>query len=156
MDPKSLVIKNHKAVLYATTLGLAVYGVMAIFNPEVLSAGFDRFTQQDWNRFQTDNHVLAAYVTLLWRLIGGFNLAVGLTLALVAWKWLRPGHSWAWTTLFLGTLISYLSPMSLDVSVRSIGSIEVFEFVLFGLFVISMLGVRCKYFPKKVSQGELQ
>jgi hypothetical protein len=127
---------------------------MEIFNPEVLASGFNRFTDQDWQQFQIDSHIVAAYVTLLWRLIGGFNLAAGLTLALVVWRWLQPGHSWAWTTLLLGTLVAYLSPMTLDLTVRSIEFLEVIEFVLFGLFVTTMLFVREKYFTLPDTRGQ--
>jgi hypothetical protein len=146
MKPQTTLVKYHKVVLFVTTLGLAVYGIMAIFNPEMLAGGFDRFTKQDWQQFQLDGHIVAAYVTLLWRLIGGFNLAAGVTLTFVVWKWLQPGHRWAWTTLLLGTLLAYLSPMSLDLTVRSIEFFEVIEFLLFGLFVTTMLFVRKEYF----------
>ncbi|NIS81253.1 MAG: hypothetical protein GTO14_13850 [Anaerolineales bacterium] len=148
MKPQSIIIKYHRIILYLTTLGLAAYGIMAIINPDVLASGFNRFTEQDWGRFQIDNQVVAAYVTLLWRLIGGFNLAVGLTLTFVVWRWLLPGSRWAWITLLLGTLMAYLSPMILDLTVRSIEVFEVIEFLLFGLFVITMLFVRQEYFTQ--------
>lgn len=146
MNPKGNLIKYHKVVLYLTTLGLAAYGMMAIFNPEVLAGGFNRFTKQDWNQFQTGGHLVAAYIALLWRLIGAFNLAAGLTLTFVIWKWLQPGHKWAWMTLLLGNLIAYLSPMALDITVRSIEFFEVIEFLLFGFFVTTMVLVRKEYF----------
>ncbi len=154
MKPQTILIKYHKVVLYLTTLGLAAYGIMAIVNPEVLAAGFNKFTKQDWQQFQIDSHIVAAYVTLLWRLIGGFNLMAGLTLTLVVWRWLQPGHRWAWTTLLLGTLIAYLSPMILDLTVRSIEAPEVIEFLLFGLFVTTMLFVREEYFTQPDTRGQ--
>lgn len=146
MRPSAALFKYHKVVLYLTTLGLAAYGMMAIVNPEMLAGGFDRYTEQEWQELQRDRHQVAAYITLLWRLIGGFNLAIGLTLTLIVWKWLRPGKKWAWLTLLLGTLIAYLSPMSLDLTVRSIEIVEVLEFLLFGLFVATMLFVCKAYF----------
>ena len=153
MKPQNRLIIYHKVVLYLTTLGLAAYGIMAIIDPEVLAAGFNRFTNQDWQQFHTDSHKVAAYITLLWRLIGGFNLAAGLTLTLVVWRWLEPGHRWAWITLLLGALIAYLSPMTLDLTVRSIEPFEVIEFALFGLFVTVMLFVRPKYFTLPDMRG---
>ncbi len=155
MNPKGFLLKYHKVVLYLTTLGLAAYGIMAIYNPEVLAGGFNRFTNQDWSQFQIDSHNVAAYVTLLWRLIGGFNLAVGLTLAFIVWKWLQPGHRWAWTALLLGNLVAYLSSMSLDLTVRSIEFFEWIEFLLFGFFVVTMLLVRKEYFTQPETQGQL-
>ena len=145
MNLKSKLLKLHKVILYLTTYGLVVYGILAIFSPEILAGGFTRFTKQDWTGYQIDSPFVAAYVILLWRLIGGFNLAIGIVLTFIAWKWLQPGHVWAWTALLLGTLIAYLSPMSLDLSVRSIEFFEVIEFLLFGLFVMSMLLVRKEY-----------
>lgn len=146
MNRQASVLKVHRVVLYLTTLGLVAYGMMAILYPEVLASGFNRFTKLDWAQFQIDRDVIAAYITLLWRLIGGFNLAVGFTLTLIVWKWMQPGRPWAWTTLLLGTLMAYLSPMTLDLTVKSIEVFEVIEFLMFGIFAATMLYVRKIYF----------
>ena len=154
MKPQNSPIKYHKVVLYLTTLGLAAYGIMAIIDPEVLAAGFNAFTNQDWQQFQLDNHKVAAYVTLVWRLVGVLNLMAGLTLTLVVWRWLQPGNRWAWTTLLLGTIAAYLGPMITDLTVRSIEVFEVIEFALFGLFVTMMLTVREKYCTLPDTRGQ--
>ncbi len=150
MKPKLILIKYHKVVLYLTTLGLVAYGIMAIFNPEVLVGGFNRFTQQNWQQFQIESQNVADYLTLLWRLIGGFNLAAGLTLTFVVWKWLQPGSRWAWMTLLLGNLMAYTSPMSLDITFRSVELFEAIEFALFGVFLLTMLLVRKEYFMQGI------
>ena len=149
----AMIVNYHKVVLYLTTLGLAAYGVMAIINPEMLGAGFNTFTKQSWQQFQLDNQIVAAYVSLLWRLSGVFNLMAGLTLTLVVWQWLEPGNRWAWTALLLGTILAYLGPMITDLTVRSIQVFEVMEFLLFGLFVTTMLLVRAVYFTQPETRG---
>lgn len=154
MKSLTFLSKYHKVVLYLTTLALAAYGIMAVINPEVLAAGFNTFTNQAWQQLQIDSHIVAAYVILLWRLIAVFNLMAGLTLTLVVWRWLRPGHRWAWTTLLLGTILAYLGPMITDLTVRSIEFFEVLEFVLFGLFVTTMLLVRKIYFTLPDTLGQ--
>lgn len=146
MKLKNRLIKYHKVILYLVTLCLVAYGTMAIVNPEVLTAGFNAFTNQEWQQFQVDTQTVAAYVALLWRLIGVFNLAAGLTLTLVSWKWLRPGQRWAWTTLLFGTVAAYLGPMITDLTLGSLEFFEVIEFLLFGLFVLTMLLVHEEYF----------
>ncbi len=138
--------RYHKVVLYLTTIGLAAYGIMAIVTPEVLAAGFQRFTDLDWPQFQSDNSLAAAYIILLWRLIGIFNLMAGLALTMIAWKWLQQGNKWSWIALFTGTILAYLGPMITDLTVGSIEVFEIIEFTLFGLFVITMLLVRGIYF----------
>jgi hypothetical protein len=153
MKQQNVLFKYHRVILYLVTIGLVVYGVMAIFNPEILAGGFNRFTKQEWGQFQLNSQDVAGYVTLLWRLLGGFNLAAGLMLTLIVWKWLLPGRRWAWITLLLGTFIAYLSPMSLDLSVRSIEVFEVIEFMLFGLFAVTMLFVREEYFTQADTRG---
>lgn len=153
MGPRNLLFKYHRMILYLPTIALVVYGVMAIFSPEILAGGFNRFTDQDWGQFQLNSQDVAGYITLLWRLIGGFNLAAGLMLTLIVWKWLMPGRRWAWTTLVLGTAIAYLSPMSLDLTTRSIEVFELIEFALFGLFTLTMLLVRALYFTNPEVQG---
>ncbi len=140
------VFKLHKVVLYLTTLGLAAYGVMTIISPDMLSAGFHSFTNQDWILFYEGSSVIAGYIILLWRLIGIFNLMAGLVLTLIVWRWLQPGMKWSWATLFVGTILAYLGPMITDITVQSIEMFEIIEFVLFGLFVITMLLVYPKYF----------
>ncbi|MFX1605047.1 MAG: hypothetical protein ACFFDD_04005 [Promethearchaeota archaeon] len=146
MTVRDSLNKHHKVILYVTTLGLAVYGVMTVLTPEVLAAGFQTFTSLDWLLFQTENSVVAAYIVLLWRLIGIFNLMAGLALTLIIWKWLQTGKKWAWITLFIGTTFAYLGPMITDLTVGSIQIFEIIEFGLFGLFVIMMLVVRSLYF----------
>lgn len=145
MELKNSLIRYHKVVLYLTTLGLAAYGIMAIASPEVLAPGFNTFTELDWRQFQKDNHEVAAYIILLWRLIGVFNLMAGVTLTLIVWKWLQPGRRWAWITLLLGTTLAYAGPMITDLAVGRIAFFEVVEFLLFGLFVFTMLFVRKEY-----------
>jgi hypothetical protein len=137
--------KYHRIVLYVTTLGLAAYGVMAVFMPEVLAAGFNTFTGQDWSLFQTGNSVVAAYIILLWRLIGIFNLMAGVVLTLIVWRWLQVGNKWSWIALLSGTVLAYLGPIITDLTVRSIEIFEMIEFVIFGLFLITMLLVRSRY-----------
>jgi hypothetical protein len=155
MKSQSLLFKYHRVILYLTTIGLIIYGVMAIFNPEILAGGFNRFTKQDWGQFHTNSQDVAGYITLLWRLIGGFNLATGIILTLIVWRWLLQGRRWAWVTLFLGTAAAYLSPMSLDLTTRSIEIFEVLEFALFGLFALTMLLIRRDYFTTPVVQESL-
>ncbi len=140
-----VVIKYHKVILYLTTLGLVVYGVLAIITPEVLSTGFQKFTAQDWMQFQVDGNLTAAYILLLWRLIGIFNLMAGLVLTLIVWKWLKFGSKWSWIALFIGTILAYLGPMITDLTVRSIEIFEIIEFAFFGLFLTTMLIVRESY-----------
>ena len=142
----TVVNKYHKVVLYFTTLGLAAYGIMAIIAPEILAAGFHTFTNQNWQQFQINSNEVAAYITLLWRLIGAFNLMAGFTLTMIVWKWLRAGTKWTWITLLIGTFLAYLGPMITDLTVGSIELFEVIEFVLFGLFVITMLFIRKTYY----------
>lgn len=156
MEPQAFITKYHKVILYSVTLGLVVYGIMAIFNPAVLVGGFNRFTHIKWQQFHINNQLEAVYITMLWRLIGGFNLAAGLILTLIVWKWLGPGKKWAWFTLLFGTLTAYLSPISLDLTVRSIELFELIEFILFGLFFMTMLIVRREYFtrPESLQLGD--
>ncbi|MHA1950157.1 MAG: hypothetical protein ACXAAO_08665 [Candidatus Thorarchaeota archaeon] len=146
MEPTSVVYKYHKVVLYLTTLGLIAYGIMTIINPQVLSAGFHRFTNVDWEQYQIVNVEIASYIILLWRLIGIFNLMAGLVLTMIVWKWMQLGNKWSWIALFIGTILAYLGPMITDLIVGSIEVFEIIEFTLFGLFVIVMLLVSGTYF----------
>lgn len=145
MTLKAVSNKYHRVVLYVTTISLVAYGIMAIIMPEILASGFQRFTSHDWMQFQVDNSLAASYIILLWRLIGVFNLMAGLALTLIVWKWLYLGNKWSWIALFTGTILAYLGPMITDLTVGSIEIFEVIEFVLFGLFLITMLLVRGIY-----------
>jgi len=154
MKQTTRILKAHRILLYLTTIGLAVYGMMAIFDPEILASGFSRFTKFDWQGFRNGQPAVATYVTFLWRLIGAFNLAAGLTLTLLTWKWFVPGRPWAWVTLLAGTSIAYLSPMSMDLTVKSIELLEVVEFALFGLFLMTMFIVRKEYATRSRMTGQ--
>ncbi|MFW9849667.1 MAG: hypothetical protein ACFFF4_11020 [Candidatus Thorarchaeota archaeon] len=148
MTLKDVVDKYHKVVLYMTTIGLLAYGLMTIFVPEVLAAGFERFVDQDWVQFQSGNDVIASYIVLLWRLIGIFNLMAGIVLSLMVWKWMKQGNRWSWIAIFVGTILAYLGPMITDLTVGSIEIFEIIEFSLFAIFVIVMLIVRNLYFSR--------
>ncbi|MFW9792783.1 MAG: hypothetical protein ACFFEE_00655 [Candidatus Thorarchaeota archaeon] len=134
--------RYHTIVLYLTTLGLVFYGVMTLFTPEVLAAGFNTFTGQEWLNFKTGNSVVAGYIVLLWRLIGIFNVMAGIVLTFIVWKWLRAGSKWSWIVLFTGTVLAYAGPIITDLTVQSIEIFEIIEFALFGLFLVSMLLLR--------------
>jgi hypothetical protein len=67
---------------------------------------------------------------LLFRLLGAFNVAVGvLTIAITVTAY-RRGEPWAWWTLLIGNTLGFGAPITYDQVVGAIGIFEVLEIAL--------------------------
>ena len=96
--------------LYSLIQHFAVRGVTTILTLEV---GDDSF----------------GGMTVLFRVYGAFNVAVGLMATAIACTAFRRNERWAWWTLLTGNIIAYGSAMTYDRIVNAIGPFEMMEYV---------------------------
>jgi hypothetical protein len=82
----------------------------------------------------------AAYISLLFRMYGLFNLAFGFMGVMVALTAFRRGDRWAWWALLIGNVIAYGSAMTYDRMVHAIGPFELSEYLAVA-FVLGALAV---------------
>jgi hypothetical protein len=80
----------------------------------------------------------AAYLTMLGRVLGGLNVAVGLLGVAVVLGGLRRGAAWAWYALLMGNAFGYGAPIAFDLTVRHIGRYERLELGLAALVLLAL------------------
>ena len=123
------------AVYVAANLGLVLYGVLAMAKPGIL---LDPFLLNVY-QFPPQASKAIVYLESLFRLLGFFNLVLGL-LGLFFLRRLRISwQAWILRTVVLSTTFAYIGPIVFDNTVGNIGFFEIVEHFLFALVVI--LGV---------------
>lgn len=71
----------------------------------------------------------AAYLLLVYRMVGGLNVALGITFIALIVGPFRRGERWAWFTLLAGNVIGFGVPMTYDQITGAFGIFEILEFV---------------------------
>jgi hypothetical protein len=118
--------------------GFVAWGAMAAAFPDhllgprglpILVAGYEGFTGSVWSELATESSATAAYITVLFRMYGMFNVAFGLMAGAIAITAFRRGDRWAWWALLVGNTIALVSAMTYDWTVNAIGLFELSEYV---------------------------
>jgi hypothetical protein len=107
--------------------GLILYGVLALLNPTILMDLFSEYVY----RFPIQAAGAAAYLNALFRLMGYFNLLLGILGLILLWRWTKSQGSWILLTVILLTFCSYLGPVVFDNIVGHIGTFEILEHIIF-------------------------
>lgn len=124
-------------------VGFVAWGAMAALVPEhlpgpdsvpILTAGYEGFTGGSWQALAGTAPMATAFMTVLFRVYGAYNVAFGLLATAVAATAFRRGEPWAWWALLVGNTIALGSAMTYDRIVNAIGLFEVSEYV--GLVLI--------------------
>jgi len=124
-------------------LGLFLYGLLALFQPGILYETFARQVDQ----FPADAQAAAGYLLALYRLLGFFNLLVGLAGLGLLWRFSIEPQPWlAWFVIGL-SLLAYLAPLVFDNTVGEIGFFEVIEHILFAAMLVVGLARLKAYRP---------
>ena len=118
--------------------GLAAWGFMAAAFPDyllgpggkpILAAGYEGYTGSSWAELVTASPGTSAYLEILFRMYGMFNLVVGFMGVAIAATAFRRGDSWAWWTLLVGNTLALVSAMTYDRTVNAIGPFELSEYL---------------------------
>ena len=123
--------------------GFVLWGAMAALAPglltgprstPILPAGYEGYTGASWQALALVAPKTAAYMTLLFRTYGAYNVGFGVLGVAIAAFALRRGHAWAWWALLVGNSITFGSAMAYDRIVHAIGPFELSEYL--GLAVV--------------------
>jgi hypothetical protein len=113
--------------------GLLAWGAMAALAPACpgacMTAGYESFTGQSWSDLATTSAAASAFLLLVFRVYGAFNVAVGVVAIAIAAVAFRRAEAWAWWTLLVGNTIAFGSAMTYDRMVGFIGPFEMLEYV---------------------------
>ena len=119
-------------------VGLAAWGAGAAAAPDhllgpggkaILPAGYEGFSGGSWSELAAGSPQAAAYMMVLFRMYGIFNLAFGLLAAAITLTAFRRGERWAWWALLAGNTITLASAITYDRVVHAIGPFELTEYL---------------------------
>ncbi len=116
-------------------LGLFLYGLLALFRPNILYETFARHVYQ----FPSGAGFAVSYTLALYRLLDFFNLLVGLAGLFLLWRFSIEPQPWLARFVMGLSLLAYLAPLVFDNTVGDIGFFEVLEHVVFfGMLVVGI------------------
>jgi hypothetical protein len=95
----------------------------------ILPAGYEGFTGGSWTTLTSTVPLAAAYMAVLYRMYGIFNVLFGLMGSVIAVTAFRRGEQWAWWTLLVSNTVALVSAITYDWSVNAIGPFELTEYL---------------------------
>lgn len=119
-------------------VGFIAWGAMAAALPgrllgpggtPIVAAGYEGFTKGSWSTLAGSSPATAAYIMVLFRTYGMYNVAFGVMGVAIAVTAFRRGDEWAWWTLLAGNTIALVSAMTYDRMVNAIGPFELSEYL---------------------------
>jgi hypothetical protein len=125
-------------LILITDVGLIAWGAMAALLPHyllgpasepILKAEYESYTHLSWSALTASSPSVAAFITILFRMYGTFNVVFGLMAVAIAATAFRRGERWAWWALLVGNTIALGSAMTFDRVVNAIGIFEISEYV---------------------------
>ena len=119
-------------------VGFVAWGAMAAALPDrllgpggapIVAAGYEGFTRGSWSTLAGSSPATAAYVVVLFRTYGMYNVAFGVMGVAIAVTAFRRGDAWAWWTLLVGNTVALPAAMTYDWMVNAIGPFELTEYL---------------------------
>ncbi len=130
-------------LILVVDVGFVAWGAMVAWSPThvlgpggkaILPAGYEGFSGGSWSQLLATSAPTAAYMVVLYRTYGFYNVAFGLMASAIAVAGFRRGERWAWWALLAGNTITLVSAMAYDRIVNAIGPFEMTEYV--GLAIV--------------------
>ena len=135
----SFIRRYAWAILAFCDGGVLIYGLVILVRPDsMLELGFESHTGASWLEFQSDAPLSSGYFSWVVRMLGAYNVAVGILALAIILKPFRQGKAWAWWTLLAANLFAFGMPVSADLYMGSIGFFEVFELAMVPLLVVAL------------------
>ncbi len=143
-------------------VGYLAWGAMAALAPDhllgpgslpILAAEYKGFTGHSWSELAGASPMAPAFVTVIFRVYGAYNVVFGLMASAIALTAFRRGDRWAWWTLLVAHTIALGSAMKFDWTMNAIGPFEMTEYL--GLVLIyTALAITASYAVKLPVPGE--
>ena len=134
-------------LLLVVDIGYIAWGAMAALAPHrllgpggkpILPAGYEGFTNESWSRLADTAPRTAAYVIVLFRTYGAYNVVFGIMAVAVVLTAFRRGERWAWWALLAGNTLALVSAMIYDRSVNAIGPFELSEYLGLAMVFVAL------------------
>ena len=95
----------------------------------ILPAGYEGYSGASWSDLAGAAPMSAAYMTVLYRMYGVYNVLFGLLCTAIAVTAFRRGERWAWWALLVGNTVALTAAMTYDWAVNAIGPFELTEYL---------------------------
>jgi deazaflavin-dependent oxidoreductase (nitroreductase family) len=128
--PTSRRVRAAATTITVADLSILVWGALALRSPQQMIPGYENYTGNPWTALTQQDPATAAYMLVLFRLVGAFNIAVAIPLVAVTLTAFRAQKRWAWWTLLAGNTLAFAAPISYDLTTGAIGVFEVVEWLL--------------------------
>lgn len=122
-------------VFALANLGLMVYGWIALLVPSTL---MDSYTANVY-AFPAEATAAIQYQNELFRLIGFFNLLLGLAGTIVLWRWTVNQGTWKLRSMCTLTGLAYLGQVLFDQLAGKVSVYEVIEYIILAAIVAVIL-----------------
>ena len=136
-------------------VGYIAWGAGAAASPEhllgpggkgILPAGFEGYSGASWSELVRASPLSAAYMSVLYRMYGIYNVLFGLLSSAITLTAYRRGEHWAWWTLLVGNTVALGSAITYDKMVNAIGPFELTEYL--GLVMVWLaLAITAPFWP---------
>lgn len=100
----------------------------------ILPAGYEGYSGASWPELAGASPLTAAYMAVLYRMYGIYNVLFGIMGSAIAVTAFRRGEHWAWWTLLVGNTVALVSAITYDKTVNAIGPFELTEYL--GLILV--------------------
>jgi hypothetical protein len=119
-------------------VGCVAWGAGAAVSPDhllgpggkgILPAGYEGYSGGSWSELVGASPLVAAYMAVLFRMYGIYNVLFGLMGSAIAATAFRRGERWAWWALLVGNTVALVSAMTYDKTVNAIGPFELSEYL---------------------------
>jgi hypothetical protein len=119
-------------------VGYIAWGAGAAASPDhllgpggkaILPAGYEGYSGGSWSELVGASPLVAAYMVVLFRMYGIYNVLFGLLGSVIAVTAFRRGEHWAWWAVLVGNTVALMSAMTYDMTVNAIGPFELTEYL---------------------------
>ena len=100
----------------------------------ILPAGYEGYSGASWSELAGASPLTAAYMALLYRMYGIYNVLFGFMGSAITVTAFRRGEPWSWWTLLVGNTVALVSAITYDKTVNAIGPFELTEYL--GLILV--------------------
>jgi hypothetical protein len=123
------VKRRHVAslLILIVDVGYIAWGAGAALAPDyllgpggnaILPAGYEGYSGGSWPALASASPLAAAYMKVLYRMYGIYNVLFGMVGSAIAVTAFRRGDAWAWWALLVGNTLALVSAMTYDGIIR--------------------------------------
>jgi hypothetical protein len=125
-------------LILVVEVGYIAWGAGAALAPDhllgpggkaILPAGYEGYSGSSWSALTSTAPLSAAYMAVLYRMYGIYNVLFGILSGAIVLTAFRRGEQWAWWALLVGNTLALVSAITYDKTVNAIGPFELTEYL---------------------------